>query len=47
MEEKDEKVIIGHSNTFHDPSMAIGHKNKIYAEGLERLSQNKRSLFFS
>tara|TARA_B100000683_G_scaffold270919_1_gene310829 strand:+ start:704 stop:2476 length:1773 start_codon:yes stop_codon:yes gene_type:complete len=39
------KVIIGHSNTFHDPSLAVCYKDKIYAEGLERLSQNKRSLF--
>ena len=45
MKEKVEKVIVGHSNTFHDPSLAVSYKNKIYAEGLERLSQNKRSLF--
>ena len=37
-------IIIGHGNSFHDPSIAIIKDEKIYAEAFERHTQCKKSI---
>lgn len=38
------KLAIGHANTWHDPAIAIAEGEHLFAEGLERHTQCKRSL---
>ena len=37
-------LIIGHANSFHDPSIAIIKGDEIYAEAFERHTQRKISI---
>lgn len=41
---KSRQIIIGHANTWHDPAIAIGEGDELFAEGLERHTQCKRAL---
>jgi len=38
------RLVIGHANTWHDPAIAIGEGDRIFAEGIERHTQCKRAL---
>lgn len=38
-------IIIGYGNTYHEPAIAIVDGYDLFAEGIERKSQNKRAFF--
>ena len=38
------QVILGHGNTWHDPALAVGDGDRVFAESIERHTQCKRGI---
>ena len=37
------QILVGHANTWHDPAFALADGERLFAEGVERHAQCKRS----